>query len=257
MNKVIADPQSIEIHSAQADYYKYRTPYVPQIFETICKELNITKETILMDVGCGRGEVANILSKYAGKIYAVDGSQEMIDLAIKNNNINYQVIDLNSENPFISKKVDHLFFGRSIHWFPAESLKRFSSDLLADDGKVVVCSTQWSPVGEWGQVYFQTKQKFSPKNQSAIHDFTGRVNLIEAGFAPIKRLAIDVNLSASIDFMIGHSFSTAYRENLINLKINSLEFAEKMKKNLAIFDEKKQIILKVTGWAIIYSKNKN
>lgn len=254
MQQVKADPQSIKIHSDQADYYKYRTPYISDLFKDVCNELGVTKNSILMDLGCGRGEVANILSNYAHKVHAIDGSKEMIDLAIKQDSIEYQVVDLNSSNPVIENKVNHIFFGRSIHWFSSESLDRLSSNLLADDGSIVVCSTQWSPVGDWGSVYFETKQKFVTPTQNRKHDFTGRSNLNGAGFSPVKKFAVDQFFKANVEFMIGHTFATTYRDNLAKLKNLSVEFENEMRTSLKTFEENREIAMKVTTWAYIYKK---
>lgn len=257
MQKVIANPQSIKVHSDQADYYDFRTPYIPKVFEVVCEELGITKESTVMDMGCGRGEVANILSRHAQHVYAIDGSKEMIDLATKRDGIEYQVVDLNTGNPSIKGKVDHIFFGRSIHWFPAETLDRFSSDLLADEGRVVVCSTQWTPVGDWGKVYFDTRQKFASPFQTKISmpDFTGRSNLNDAGFVQIKKITFSTLLKASVGFMIGHTFATAYLENLEKLKNLSVQFEAEMKRTLKTYEERREITMKVTTWAIIYGRS--
>ena len=252
-NKV--EPTSIKIHSDQADYYRYRTPYIAGLFEAVCKELGITKTSTLMDLGCGRGEVASYLSNYAKKVYAIDGSKEMIDLSIKKEGIEYQVVDLNAENPVIKNKVDHLFFGRSIHWFPSESLHRLSSKLLDEEGCIVVCSTQWSPVGDWGRVYFETRHKFIPPRQKQRHDFTGFVSLNGAGFVPTRKLAVDQVFRVDVDFMTGHTFSTTYRENLKKLKSLSTEFGDEMKRSLQRYEEKNEMAIKVTSWAQIYKRS--
>jgi len=255
MKQVKADPNSISIHSVQADYYKFRTPYILGLFEGVRKELGITKDSILMDLGCGRGEIANILCKYARKVYAIDGSKEMIDFAIKKDSIEYQLVDLNYDNPVIENEVDHMFFGRSIHWFPSESLHRLSSTLLAVEGRIVVCSTQWFPVGDWGKVYLDTKQKFiAPTQKKRKHDFTGRSNLNGAGFSPIKKLAIERVFKADIEFMVGHTFSTTYGQRLENLKKNAVEFEDQLKRSLKIFEEKREIAMNVTSWAYIYQR---
>ena len=249
------EPTSIRIHSDQADYYRYRTPYIAGLFEAVCRELGVTKNSTLMDLGCGRGEVASHLSDYATKVYAVDGSREMIDLSIKKEGVEYQVVDLNAENPVTKSKVDHLFFGRSIHWFPSESLHRLSSSLLDEEGRIVVCSTQWSPVGDWGSVYFETRKKFIPPKKKQRHDFTGLSNLNGAGFVPARKLSVDQVFRVDIDFMIGHTFSTTYRENLKKLKTLSTEFTEEMKRSLKLYEEKYGMAIKVTSWAQIYKRS--
>jgi|GEM_PF-7005377 len=257
MKKVIANPQSIDIHSVQSPYYKYRTPYIPKLFEAVCNDLAISKNTTLIDIGCGRGEVTNILANYAGKVYGVDGSQEMISLAMKKENIEYQVIDINLKNPSILNKADHLFFGRSIHWFPADSLKRLSSRSLIDEGKIVVCSSQWAPIGDWGSAYFGVRDSYikKKKKNAQSHDFSGKSNLGEAGFLPLKQFAVEKHIKVDADFMVGHTFSTTYRDNLANLKKHAVEFAQQMRNSLRVFEEDNQIVMKIKSWAIVYQKN--
>jgi ubiquinone/menaquinone biosynthesis C-methylase UbiE len=171
MSKVTVTPQSIQLHSEQSNYYKWRTPYVPKLFHEVCAELNIGKNACLMDLGCGTGEIATHLSKLVSKVYAIDGSKEMIALAKPLANVEYQVVDLNNSNPINTETVQHMFFGRCIHWFPEATLRRLSEACMDAGGKIVVCSTQWSPVGTWGVDYFRIKQKFSPFEQNLGRKF--------------------------------------------------------------------------------------
>lgn len=60
------DPASIKIHSGQSDYYHYRTPYVPGLFTSLLGELGVSQSSVLMDLACGRGEVAAHLARSAG-----------------------------------------------------------------------------------------------------------------------------------------------------------------------------------------------
>ncbi len=252
--KIVANPKSIAIHSEQSDYYRFRTPYIPKIFKAICDELGINKKTALMDLGCGQGEVSSILAGYAGQVYGIDGSREMIDLATKKANIEYQVCDLNSEIPLIPNKVDHFFFGRSIHWFSSELLKQLATALLAEDGKIVVCSTQWAPAGDWGNVYSEVKNKYVRKKNGYIGDFTGKTKLAEAGFLSEKKFNISSDLKASTQLLIKHTFSTTYHDDLVSLKNHESEFAAELTKRLKTFEDDNLIVMKVTSWAIVYKK---
>lgn len=258
MQSVKANPKSIELHSKQSDYYKYRTPYLPKLFAQICEDLDIGEETSLMDLGCGSGEVSNILSNHAGKIYGIDGSSEMIAHAPKKENIEYQVVDLNNSNPMIEKPVDHLFFGRSIHWFPAETLKRLTNERLFNkNGKIVVCSTQWSPIGKWGRMYFKIKEQFIPlfeNNSKQKHDFTGQINLGEAGFNPVKKYALKRTFKVDSKFMVGHTLATTYGEKLVALENKLPEFEREIMSGLKKYNESNTILWEVTCWAIVYAK---
>jgi len=207
-----------------------------------------------MDLGCGTGEVARILAKYAGKIYAVDGSPEMIELAGSTDNIEYQVVDLNSSNPTTENKVDHMFFGRSIHWFSAETLMRLSAEKLNEDGKVVVCSTQWTPVGSWGKIYFDVLQKYigSKAGSKINHDFSGQSNLGEAGFRPAKKLVARGKLTVDSKFMVNHAMSTTYAEQLVRLRTLLPDFQKELMHRLSEYDRNKEVVWEVSSWAIVY-----
>jgi len=250
---LVAD--SIAIHSAQANYYKYRTPYIPKLFSEIANNLDINSKSILIDLGCGTGEVASQLAKYAGKVYGYDGSSEMLSKAHKAPNISYHKADLNLIVPSIPQKANHLFFGRSIHWFPSVTLERLSNAMLKNGGAIVVCSTQWNPVGDWGSEYQAIVNSYIPRSlNKKIVDFTGKTNLTPINFMSTKKIAVETKVRVNINSLIGHTLSTTYRENLINLTGRIQEFSKDMNSRLQEFLDREEIILKVTSWANIYKK---
>jgi SAM-dependent methyltransferase len=256
MSEVTVTPQSIQLHSEQSNYYKWRTPYVPKLFQDVCAELNISKNARLMDLGCGTGEVATHLSKFASKVYAIDGSKEMIAQAKPIDNVEYQVVDLNNSDPVNIETVQHMFFGRCIHWFPESTLRRLSEACMHPNGKIVVCSTQWSPVGDWGEDYLRIKQKFSPFKQSLDRklDHSGQSNLGDAGFRPLKKYTAPANLHVNAKFMVNHAMSTSYGENLIHLKNKFSEFEQEVTQHLLKFEQENKIVMGVKSWAIIYGR---
>lgn len=255
MKTSINQSESIRIHSEQSGYYAYRTPYIPPLFETVCRELHISKNSVLMDMACGRGEVASLLSPHAGVIHGVDGSTEMIALATRLENIKYQVADLNAISPQVDEKVDHFFFGRSIHWFTGASLLRLSRDVIKDNGCIVVCSTQWSPVGDWGTAYTAIRNQFIPKKgNSRDWDFTGQTQLGEAGFTPIQRFDAQATMQATCEFMVGHTFATTYDEQLRALEQKRIEFSAAMHRALAKHEQKNALTWNIHSWAIVYAR---
>lgn len=176
----------------------------------------------------------------------------MLDLACKAPNIIYQLVDLNAHTPSLPHKVDHFFFGRAIHWFPAQTLTRLSDALLRHGGKIVVCSSQWQPVGGWGLVYYQIKQKYSERVYYQTPDFTGMQSLAAAGYRPLKRFVVEDRLRANVDFMIGHTFAITYRDQLLRLKANASSFMNDMRAALHDYEKRGLLVMKVSSWAIIY-----
>lgn len=57
--------------------YTYRVPYPDEVFSTLAGLLD-TGSDAMLDVGCGRGELARPMLAFAGRVDAVDASAEMI-----------------------------------------------------------------------------------------------------------------------------------------------------------------------------------
>jgi len=72
------------------------------LYPLILKFLKGVKGKKILDAGCATGVFSRILAKKGTKVYAVDGSKEMIKIAQKQseNGIKYQVADLGKDLPF-------------------------------------------------------------------------------------------------------------------------------------------------------------
>ena len=57
--------------------YAYREPYPPEVFD-ILAELIVDTPRAVLDIGCGRGEVARPLLSLADRVDAVDWSEAML-----------------------------------------------------------------------------------------------------------------------------------------------------------------------------------
>ena len=243
---------SIAMHSSQARYYHFRTPYIPNLFKKISENLHLDKSSVVADLGCGRGEVANYLSNFAGKVYGIDGSKEMIGLANQKPNIQYLIHDLNNGPPHLPSMVDHVFFGRSIHWFSNTSLKSISNKIIKKDGKFIVCSSQWKPIGPWGKEYADIKKNFQTQLNILKADFTGKDNLESVGYHPQETFSLKMNCRTDVNFLIGHTLATSYLSNLSQLEKNLDNFKDIMHIHLGKYEARNEIALEITSWAIIY-----
>ena len=87
-----------------ANSYKFRPPYHPDFIAKLVNEVNLQRTDVPLDLLCGRGEIANHLSKYCDRIIAVDGSRQMLDRAERNEKINFLFLKFNFL--FHSRKLD-------------------------------------------------------------------------------------------------------------------------------------------------------
>ena len=114
--------ESIRAHGPQAPFYKFRTPYLPDFFEELSRQLLLDKSTQLIDMCCGNGEISIGLINYVDRIFAVDGSQKMLSYAKKHPHIKYSQADINIDSFKSPDVVDHIL----IDW-PSNSLDSTSS----------------------------------------------------------------------------------------------------------------------------------
>ena len=57
--------------------YAYRVPYPPEVYSTLAGLLDPASDAML-DVGCGRGELARPMLAHTGRVDALDASEEMV-----------------------------------------------------------------------------------------------------------------------------------------------------------------------------------
>lgn len=247
-------PYSIDIHEKQAKYYKWREPYVPQLFADVCSQLRVSERSHLADLGCGTGQVARQLAKYAGRVSAIDGSPEMIANATQHKRIMYQVMDLNASVPTNIGTVDHAFFGRSIHWFSLEAVQALADGILRTDGSLVVCYSSWQPNGKWGSIYTQFLRRVL-KNQKSLAgvDFTGKTMLGQAGFKPLFRHSQQSTLTINRDVLAFHMLSRAYGEDLSGLEAGFDDFRRELYSALSSASAD-ALQMRVHSYAFVYRR---
>ena len=122
------DYQSAEI----AEYYfKYRPNYTPELAQHVMTfynshqqfQTNIpTKLGLMVDVGCGSGQSANIFQPYFKTILGFDVSAEQLKRAkLQNKFDNIEYMEGRAENiPVENKSVDLVVAGTAAHWFDLE-----------------------------------------------------------------------------------------------------------------------------------------
>jgi SAM-dependent methyltransferase len=121
---------SIATHSKIADYYKYRPPYLAEFFHIGAIKMKLRKSDKLLDLCCGRGELANGFSNYVDKIKAVDGSSQMLKNSIARNNISYHLADVNHDEMNFIEEIDHIVIGSAIHWVSQKTWKISPPNIL-------------------------------------------------------------------------------------------------------------------------------
>lgn len=120
-------------------YSKYRPSYSTKLFETIYNfhEQNNGEFNLAVDIGTGTGQVAVELSNKFKKIYGIDNLEEMINNAIKKDNIIYKLSS--AENlPFENNSVDMITVATAFHYFNHDEFFNEAKRILKENGTLAI-----------------------------------------------------------------------------------------------------------------------
>ncbi|KAH8679871.1 S-adenosyl-L-methionine-dependent methyltransferase [Tricladium varicosporioides] len=114
-----------------SEKYQNAASFVPKLATKVLEWLDIEKDDVILDVGCGDGvlnlQIAEVLSRGTGKIHGIDSSPAMISAAQKsvlsNPSISkictFEVIDAASisQKPSLQNQTfDKVFSNAAMHW---------------------------------------------------------------------------------------------------------------------------------------------
>lgn len=144
------------------DRYHLRPAYPPEIF-TILSNLIRDEPRIILDVGCGTGNVARPLAEYAERIDAVDLSLPMLERArtlpggasAKIRWVHGRAEEVSLEPPYALVTV-----GQSLHWMEWDVVLPRLARVLTPHGLLAICNTEELPA-PWSEDSGQIKQRFT------------------------------------------------------------------------------------------------
>ena len=223
------------LFAGTAGYYEqYRPRYVGRVFEEIVRIFEPNREDVLLDLGCGTGEVGLPLSKHFDKVVAWDPSAEMLALARQKaceEGIENVVFEQKSSDdlPSLQDKIKLCTMGQSFHWMDGmntlaeikkhlvpgggvailgvrHGLHIYSADF--DEPNELTAERNWV-VREIGKKYLGAERKAGhgvfAKNTQSFEDMLG-----EAGFSEINELVFYDTVRRTIDDVVGFLFSSSW-----------------------------------------------
>ena len=122
----------------EVDLYNKKHAFVYQYGEELIKILNPKKGEIILDLGCGSGQLANKISKSGAEVIGIDNSNEMIAEA-KTKYPNLQFFVKNASNFQFKKPFDTIFSNAVLHWITgSENVIISMNKNLKNGGRLVV-----------------------------------------------------------------------------------------------------------------------
>ncbi|KOV82155.1 trans-aconitate 2-methyltransferase [Nocardia sp. NRRL S-836] len=106
-----------------ADFYaRFRPGYPPPVIDALVGKLGLTRDHVVLDLGCGTGQLAAPLSRHVRRVLAVDPEPDMLAHAPALPNVDWH---LGSDADVAELgRFDAVVVGQALHWMDHERLFR-------------------------------------------------------------------------------------------------------------------------------------
>lgn len=120
------------------DLYSNKHGFVFKYGEEMVKLLNPQNGEIILDIGCGTGELTKQISDLCKKVIGIDNSKEMIQSAQKKYP-EITFVETDAKDYKLNEKFDAIFSNAVLHWIPqADMMIRNANRHLRIGGRYVV-----------------------------------------------------------------------------------------------------------------------
>ena len=246
-----SEKNPIAMHSQIAKFYQFRPPYRADFFQQLVSKAGIKPVANILDLCCGRGELASGISNFVNSVYGVDGSAEMLSNSIKKSNIIYHQANVNDESLPFQEKFDHVLIGSAIHWVKHVSLSHIVNKHLNAGGNIIVTHTLFRFDAEkFNEPLRRLNKKFGRIGRPV--DFLGKEKLEKCGFRALDQLLLAQNVAFDIKFLYANQLSYAYYEFYEKIMENPDAYRKEFYETISPFAADGRLRAKLVNWAVIY-----
>jgi SAM-dependent methyltransferase len=145
-----------------ADRYSGRISYLPAFFAKTVELFGLSKNSTVLDLGCGTGALSLGFAPYCQSVVAVDKSADMMAHRIETpDNVRFLLADLNADTTSLPVRADLVVIGNAVHFFDREKLLPLLNAVTAQSAAVFICGTTISSRTSWSAPYKRLRRRYS------------------------------------------------------------------------------------------------
>lgn len=233
-----------------AEYYaRYRVPYPPALFDTLCRRAGITGAGRLLDLACGTGQVALPLAPRFREVWAVDQEPDMIRVgrraaaAAGIDNVIWQQ-GRAEEVAAPAGGFELVTVGNAFHRLHRRLVGRKAIEWLAPGCCFAVLGSNslWTGTADWQPIVRDVVARWRCGTPSGRRNKPNEPTesfeqaLQEAGLEEIARSTFPVSQVWSLDALVGYLYSLSGVSRRV-LGDNAAPFEADLRQALLAYDE--------------------
>lgn len=194
-----------------AEFYRYREPYPEAFFDEIAARLALSRDTRLLDVGSGPGNLAIGFTPFVGTCTAIDIEPEMLRVARQ------AAADAGANIRFILTRVEDLdvpdnsfdlvTIGRALHWLEQhESLSVFER-VVAPGGSIASCGCPSTDANDWLAGYKRLRKAWSPDHDESRYKIDMNAWFAPSSFRNTEEICVPYKHQVTIDDLVQRALS--------------------------------------------------
>jgi len=158
--------------SAAQHYRTGRPPYAAALFDRVAERVGLTRDSAVLDLGCGPGQLALGFARRAGAVTAIDPEPEMLHIAAAQAaEAGYEIRFIEGSSYDIGPALGRFrltAIGRAFHWMDrADTLTRLDG-MIEADGALALFGDHYPDVPEnaWRAVYNAVLDHYSAEDSA-------------------------------------------------------------------------------------------
>ncbi|WP_371802175.1 class I SAM-dependent methyltransferase [Candidatus Lokiarchaeum ossiferum] len=163
------------------NYVKYRPDYPQEIIDELHDKLELSKESVIADIGSGTGKFTQLLVEKGYKVYGVEPNREMREAGEKylHDYPNFSSIAGQAEATTLSDhSIDLITAAQAFHWFDLEKTKPELNRILKPNGHLAYIWNERDIEGsKFHQEYDAILNQYCPEYPQSNHRNRGSMEI--------------------------------------------------------------------------------